>query len=125
MDASPHLLTGKLAKKKAESSVVKFSCLEAKDVLGLPNTANQLVPAVAHDGAHAEEEDSRSEALGGQVSLSREVSLSILFSAASLKTHDIWRKVYVSIVVVSNPAGACFPRHNPLATPSKAPMLQS
>jgi hypothetical protein len=59
---------------------VKFTCLEVEDILGLPDTTNQLVPAVAHDGAHAEEEDSWSEALGRQVSLKREVSLVLLLS---------------------------------------------
>lgn len=49
VDSRPHLFTSKL--------------------IGLSNTANQLVPAVAHDGAHAEEKNSRSEALGGEISL--------------------------------------------------------
>lgn len=38
-------------------------------VLGFANAVDELVPAVAHDGTHSEEEDSRTETLGGQVAL--------------------------------------------------------
>lgn len=128
VDASPHLLAGKLAKRiKVVSLRRLYFSRVLKFVLGLPNTANQLVPAVAHDGAHAEEEDSRSEALGRQVSLNRGVSLVHRLpccSPQSSGTHDIWQ-VYISIVAASNPdAGACFPRHNPMATSKTVPTLR-
>lgn len=44
---------------------------EAQNVLGFAHAADQLVPAVAHNGAHAEEEDTGTETLGGEVSLGR------------------------------------------------------
>ena len=43
-----------------------------ENVLGFAHAADQLVPAVAHNGAHAEEEDTRTETLGGEVSLEKE-----------------------------------------------------
>lgn len=51
-----------------------MSDMPRDDILGFSDTSNQLVPAVAHDGSHAEKKDSRSEALGGEISLRRTVS---------------------------------------------------
>lgn len=45
--------------------------LSQGNALGLSHAVDQLVPAEAHDGAHAEEEDTRAETLGGEVSLLR------------------------------------------------------
>lgn len=93
MDSRPHLFTSKLTKGANVSLRTLFWCLGVeiaavsdmkrgeRDILGLSNTANQLVPAVTHDGAHAEEENSRSEALGGEISLSRNVSLAHCLSS--------------------------------------------
>ena len=40
-----------------------------RDVLGFADAVDQLVPAEAHDGAHAEQEDAGAEASGGEVAL--------------------------------------------------------
>jgi hypothetical protein len=42
---------------------------QREDVLGLADSVEELVPAVAHDGAHAEEDDAGTEAFRGEVSL--------------------------------------------------------
>lgn len=42
---------------------------EQAHVLGLADAMDELVPAVAHDGAHAQQQDARAEALGWEVPL--------------------------------------------------------
>lgn len=65
-------------------SLLMRLCL-GTNVLGLADAVNQPVPAVAHDGAHAQEEDAGTEALGGEMALwTRRVSLSGLVIGAGL-----------------------------------------
>jgi hypothetical protein len=47
-------------------SALRQSC---ENVLGLANASNELVPAETHDGSNSEQDDTRTETLGGQVSL--------------------------------------------------------
>jgi hypothetical protein len=83
-----------------------MSDMEVEDLLGLSNAADQLVPAVTHNGAHAEKEDSRSEALGRQISLNRIVSFA----------HSLpWRK-HESIFISLSPSA-----QSRLPTPIREP----
>ena len=59
-----------------------------EDVLVLAHAFDELVPAVGHDGAHAEEHDAWSEALGG------EVTLGSLFSMSSARYGNVNRTLY-------------------------------
>jgi hypothetical protein len=44
-------------------------------VLGFTDAVEELVPAVTHDGAHAEEHDAWTESLGGEVALQNQIPL--------------------------------------------------